>query len=34
LSHAVEPAVAYMFSVIDPVLGIGAFIVWKRTHST
>ncbi len=31
LSGAVEPAVAYLFCVVDPVLGLGAFVIWKRS---
>lgn len=34
LTGAIEPNLAYAFSILDPVLGLGAFLVWRRTTST
>lgn len=31
-SGAVEPVFAYVFSVLDPLLGLGAYLIWRRTH--
>jgi len=30
LTGAVDPHVAVPFAVLDPVLGLGAFLIWKR----
>ena len=31
LTGAIEPNLAYAFSVLDPVLGLGAYLVWRRS---
>ena len=32
LSGAVEPVLAYAFSILDPVLGVIALLIWRRTR--
>lgn len=34
LTGAVDPHVALPFAVLDPLLGFGAFLIWKRQHAS